>query len=133
MLAFSFRRADNVEMKTISPFYLWNGVVLLLAISTPIAAQAQQVNDPSPVVLPGHRYDLPATLITAAQIESHKKSMIGARLTDIPMNMVKSGAETTIINLVSASLTVTRARRTQTMPFTMTWRRFTTFSKAGAT
>ena len=99
-------------MKTISPFYFRNGVpvgmwataftysitwrlfavvMFLLGISAPIAAQAQQPNDPSPVVLPGHRYDLPATLITAAQIEAHKKNMIGAKLTDVPMNMVKSG------------------------------------------
>jgi hypothetical protein len=49
-------------------------VVLLFAISASIAAQAQQPNDPSSVVLPGHCYHLPPTLITAAQIESHKKT-----------------------------------------------------------
>jgi len=65
--------------------------MLLLGISAPLAAQAQQANDPSPVVLPGHRYDLPATLITAAQIEAHQKNMTGAKLTDVPMNMVKGG------------------------------------------
>jgi hypothetical protein len=75
---------DNIEMKTISPFYFRNGVpvgawvtefthsmtwrlfavvMFLLGISAPIAAQALRPNDPSPVVLPGHRYDLPATLI----------------------------------------------------------------------
>jgi len=52
---------------------------------------AQQQADPSPVVLPGHHYDLPATLITAAQIEAHKKSMIAADNDDVPMNMVKAG------------------------------------------
>ena len=117
-MAFSFNQLDNIGMKTISPSYFRNGVpvgmwvteltssitrrlfavvmfavvmFLLGIISAPIAAQAQQPNDASPVVLPGHRYDLPATLITAAQIEAHKKNMMGAKLTDVPMNMVKSG------------------------------------------
>lgn len=97
-------------MKTILPSHVRNGVpvsvnqfkhsttlrlvaagMLLLGISAPIATQAQRPNDPSPVMLPGHHYDLPATLITAAQIEAHKKNMISAKLTDIPMNMVKAG------------------------------------------
>jgi hypothetical protein len=41
--------------------------------------------------LSDHRYDLPATLITAAQIDAHKKNMIAARNDDVPMNMVKAG------------------------------------------
>jgi len=115
-MAFPFRQADNIGMKTISPFHFRNGVPVCMRvtkfpcsftwrsfaaamfllgisafISTPKAAQAQQPNDPSPVVLPGHHYDLPATLITAAQIEAHKKNMVAAKLTDIPMNMVKAG------------------------------------------
>jgi len=110
-MAFPFRQLDNIGMPTISPFHSRNGVpvrmwvteftcsmtwrlfaviMFLLGISAPMAAQTQP-NDPSPVVLPGHRYDLPATLITAAQIEAHKKNMIGPRLTDVPMNMVQSG------------------------------------------
>ena len=56
-----------------------------------VVAQAQGPNDSSPLVLPGHRYDLPATLITAAQIEAHKKNMIAAKNDDVPMNMVKAG------------------------------------------
>jgi mannose-6-phosphate isomerase-like protein (cupin superfamily) len=55
------------------------------------AAPQQPPNDPSPLVLPGHRYDLPAILVTASQIESHKKNMIAAKDDDVPMNMVKAG------------------------------------------
>ena len=58
--------------------------------AAPVAVQ-QTPNDPSPLVLPGHRYDLPATLITAAQIDAHKKNMIAAKNDDVPMNMVKAG------------------------------------------
>lgn len=47
--------------------------------------------DPSPLELPGHRYDLPATLVTAAQIEAHKDRMVAAQETDVAMTMVKSG------------------------------------------
>ena len=49
-----------------------------MGVAAPLAAQQQPANDPSPVVLPGHHYDLPATLITAAQIEAHKKRMVAA-------------------------------------------------------
>jgi mannose-6-phosphate isomerase-like protein (cupin superfamily) len=63
--------------------------MLTLPASAVMAQQGK--NDPSPVVLPGHRYDLPATLITAAQIEEHKKKMIAAKEDDVPMNMVRSG------------------------------------------
>ncbi len=41
--------------------------------------------------MPGHRYDLPATLIRAAQIEEHKQNMVAIDATDIPMNMVQMG------------------------------------------
>ncbi len=55
------------------------------------AQQQQQVrpipNDP--LELPNHRYDLPATLITAAQIETHKAKMLADHRDDVPMNMVK--------------------------------------------
>jgi mannose-6-phosphate isomerase-like protein (cupin superfamily) len=54
-------------------------------------AQQQAAPDPSPLMLPGHRYDLPATLITAAQIDAHKRNMIAAKNDDVPMNMVKAG------------------------------------------
>ena len=64
----------------------------LLSLPAPAAmAQQEPPNDPSPVMLPGHRYDLPGTLITAAQIEAHKKKMIVAKDDDVPMNMVKLG------------------------------------------
>jgi mannose-6-phosphate isomerase-like protein (cupin superfamily) len=66
-------------------------VGMLVAGVAAVAAQDQRPNDPSPLVLPGHRYDLPATLITAAQIEAHKKSMIAAKDDDVPMNMVRAG------------------------------------------
>ena len=65
--------------------------MFVVGLAAPVAVQEQRPNDPSPLVLPGHRYDLPATLITAAQIEAHKKSMIAAKSDDIPMNMVKAG------------------------------------------
>jgi mannose-6-phosphate isomerase-like protein (cupin superfamily) len=52
---------------------------------------AQPASNPSPLRLPGHRYDLPATLITAAQIEAHKERMVAVNATDIAMNMVKMG------------------------------------------
>ena len=65
--------------------------MFVMGVAAPAAAQEQRPNDPSPVTLPGHRYDLPATLITAAQIEAHKKSMIAAKDDDVPMNMVKAG------------------------------------------
>jgi len=78
---------------------LWNGktasAVLLmtaLGLSAYVGTQAQEPpNDDSPLVLPGHRYDLPATLITAAQIEEHKQSMVAAGEIDVAMTMVKSG------------------------------------------
>jgi mannose-6-phosphate isomerase-like protein (cupin superfamily) len=59
------------------------------ALATSWAQEAQ--TDASPLVLPGHRYDLPATLITAAQIEAHKQSMIAVNETDVAMTMVKMG------------------------------------------
>ena len=57
---------------------------------SPVQAQQRPI-DPSPLVLPGHRYDLPATLVRAEQIEEHKQDMVAAELTDIPMNMVNMG------------------------------------------
>lgn len=51
----------------------------------------QPVIDDSPLELPGHRYDLPATLITAAQIEEHKQSMVAVEETDVALTMVPMG------------------------------------------
>lgn len=66
-------------------------VVAALGVGVLIGTQAQSANSLSPLRLPGHRYDLPATKISAAQIEAHKQSMIAAKQTDIAMTMVKMG------------------------------------------
>lgn len=92
---FNFRNCVPVDIS--APAFAYSvtmrllAAVMLLCIPAVVATQAQQPNDPSPLVLPGHRYDLPATLITAAQIEAHKKNMVDANLNDVPMNMVKAG------------------------------------------
>jgi mannose-6-phosphate isomerase-like protein (cupin superfamily) len=78
---------------------LWNGkmafaglLVTALGVSPCVGTQAQESPiDDSPLVLPGHRYDLPATLITAAQIEEHKQNMVAVGEIDVAMTMVKSG------------------------------------------
>ena len=76
----------------------WNGKIaiggmtlLALGLGVVIGTQAQSANSPSPLRLPSHRYDLPATYISAAQIEAHKQSMLGAKETDVAMTMVKMG------------------------------------------
>ena len=78
---------------------LWNGkaafaglLMTALGLSAYVGTQAQEPPiDDSPLVLPGHRYDLSATLITAAQIEEHKQSMVAVGDIDVAMTMVKSG------------------------------------------
>jgi mannose-6-phosphate isomerase-like protein (cupin superfamily) len=64
---------------------------IALGLGIAIGTQAQSANSSSPLRLPGHRYDLPATKISAAQIEAHKQSMLAAKQTDIAMTMVKMG------------------------------------------
>src|SRR5215472_2100896 len=64
---------------------------IALGFGLHMATQAAPANDPSPLKLPGHRYDLPATVISAAQIEAHKQSMLQAKETDVAMTMVKMG------------------------------------------
>ena len=55
-------------------------------------AQTQQQPIPNePLQLPNHRYDLPATLLTAAQLQAHKAKMLADKIDDVPMNMVKAG------------------------------------------
>ena len=55
-------------------------------------AQAGQPQIPGePLRLPNHRYDLPATLVTAAQLEAHKARMLADQDEDVPVNMVKAG------------------------------------------
>jgi mannose-6-phosphate isomerase-like protein (cupin superfamily) len=44
-----------------------------------------------PLYLPDHRYDLPATLITASQIQAHKARMLAEKDEDVPINMVEAG------------------------------------------
>jgi len=78
---------------------IWNGRSAIaglalgaLGLSAYVGTQAQEpVIDDSPLVLPGHNYDLPATLITAAQIQEHKQSMVAVNETDVAMSMVKMG------------------------------------------
>lgn len=65
-------------------------VVLGLSAVSSVHAQERPI-DPSPLVLPDHRYDLPATLIQAEQIEEHKQNMVAINATDIPINMVEMG------------------------------------------
>ena len=76
----------------------WNGKIAMggltaiaLGLGVVIGTHAAPANSPSPLRLPGHRYDLPATKISAAQIEAHKQSMLAAKQTDIAMTMVKMG------------------------------------------
>ena len=77
---------------------LWNGktaigalVAIAFGLGIHIGTQAQPATSSSPLRLPGHRYDLPATVITAAQIEAHKRSMLAVDETDVAMTMVKMG------------------------------------------
>ena len=66
-------------------------LAITLGLGVVIGTQAQPASNPSPLKLPGHRYDLPATVISAAQIEAHKQSMLAVKETDVAMTMVKMG------------------------------------------
>jgi mannose-6-phosphate isomerase-like protein (cupin superfamily) len=67
-------------------------MAIILGFGVSAAAQAQEPPaDEEPVDLPDHRYDLPATLITAAQIEQHKQNMMAVDETDVAMTMVPMG------------------------------------------
>jgi len=67
-------------------------VAIALGVCVGVGTHAQApVADDSPVELPGHRYDLPATLVTAEQIEAHKQSMVAVDETDVAITMVESG------------------------------------------
>jgi len=82
---------------------------LIIGLSITIVGYAQEsIVDPSPVVLPGHRYDLPATLITASEIEEQKQQMLINEDLDVPMAMVKMGGGSDIYQ-VGVSL-VTRQK-----------------------
>jgi mannose-6-phosphate isomerase-like protein (cupin superfamily) len=63
---------------------------LTLSILHARAGVEQQIPN-EPLYLPNHHYDLPATLITAAQIQTHKAKMIADKDDDVPINMVKMG------------------------------------------
>jgi len=66
--------------------------IFAFGIGAAVATVAQNLPiDPSPLELPGHRYDLPATLITAAQIEEHKQNMVAVEETDVAITMVEMG------------------------------------------
>jgi mannose-6-phosphate isomerase-like protein (cupin superfamily) len=65
--------------------------VFALGFGAHMATQAQPARAPSPLRMPGHRYDLPPTKISAAQIEAHRKSMEAVKETDVAMTMVKMG------------------------------------------
>jgi mannose-6-phosphate isomerase-like protein (cupin superfamily) len=62
-----------------------------LARDSGARAQTPQAIPTDPLRLPNHRYDLPATLLTAGQIEAHKNKMLADKDEDVPMNMVKAG------------------------------------------
>jgi mannose-6-phosphate isomerase-like protein (cupin superfamily) len=47
--------------------------------------------DSTTLYLPNHRYDLPATYVSAAQIQAHKLKMVAAKEVDVPIDMVKVG------------------------------------------
>jgi mannose-6-phosphate isomerase-like protein (cupin superfamily) len=65
---------------------------IALGLSADGGALAQEpVIDDSPLRLPNHRYDLPATLVTAEQIEEHKARMVAVEETDVAITMVRSG------------------------------------------
>ena len=82
---------------------------LIIGLSITIVGYAQEsIVDPSPVVLPGHRYALPATLITASEIEEQKQQMLINEDLDVPMAMVKMGGGSDIYQ-VGVSL-VTRQK-----------------------
>ncbi len=67
-------------------------VALAFGLSATTGAVAQEpVVDDSPLVLPGYRYDLPATLITAEQIAEHQERMVAVEETDVAITMVPAG------------------------------------------
>jgi mannose-6-phosphate isomerase-like protein (cupin superfamily) len=70
-----------------------SAIALPSLMKGPLArAQTQQQPIPKePLQLPNHRYDLPATLLTAAQLQAHKAKMLADKIDDVPMNMVKAG------------------------------------------
>jgi mannose-6-phosphate isomerase-like protein (cupin superfamily) len=71
--------------------------ITALTLSIPsVSARGQQAGAAAaiptePLYLPNHHYDLPATLITAAQIQAHKAKMLADKDEDVPINMVKAG------------------------------------------
>jgi len=87
----------NIAWKQVSLSVAVTSALSALALSVPGAAvRAQQGAAAAPIptaplYLPNHRYDLPATLITAAQIQAHKAKMLADKDEDVPINMVKAG------------------------------------------
>jgi mannose-6-phosphate isomerase-like protein (cupin superfamily) len=77
-------------------FWIVVAAVAAVAASVAIAttslnAQSGRAASDKPLVLPGHTYGLPGTLITAAEQQKHLDRMKAIGRDDIPMNMVKQG------------------------------------------
>jgi len=68
------------------------GIFVAAASTTlnPTATGAQQ-GASEPLYLPGHNYDLPATLIAAADLQAAKTKMLAAKTNDVPVKMVNMG------------------------------------------
>jgi mannose-6-phosphate isomerase-like protein (cupin superfamily) len=80
---------------TSKKFSLWIPTVLVAGLAvgvglTTVGAQQRAASD-KPLVLPGHTYGLPGTLVTAQQMQDHLAKMKAIDDDDIPMNMLKQG------------------------------------------
>lgn len=84
----------RIEYTRVTLVVFVSAVVVLSAYS--LGAQsatppAKAGSSAASVYLPNHRYDLPATLIPAAQIEAVKKKAVAEKNVDVPIKMVKAG------------------------------------------
>lgn len=62
-----------------------------------------------PLYMPGYNYDLPATLITAADLQAAKAKMLAAKTNDVPVKMVNMGAREASIRLLRLHATMARS------------------------
>lgn len=89
--------ARSLRRAVLATGLLAAGVVALYPVSgAQVLAQQAARQEPraipsDPLELPSHRYDLPATLLKASQIDAHKAKMLADKRDDVPMNMVKIG------------------------------------------
>lgn len=90
----------RIEWKRVSLFVAVATALTALTLSIPAASVGAEQQGggrgtaaipTEPLYLPNHHYDLPATLVTAAQIQAHKAKMLADKTEDVPLNMVKSG------------------------------------------